>query len=42
MRDGSANLAKIEKHLEDFEAKLKHESEKLQGYNADLKQAERR
>ena len=42
VRDGTRNIGIIEKNLQELEGKLQYETNKLQGYSADLKEAERR
>ena len=42
VRDGTRNIGIIERNLQELEGKLQYETNKLQGYSADLKEAERR
>lgn len=42
VRDGARNIGIIEKSLGELEAKLRYENGKMEGYSADLKQAESR
>ena len=42
VRDGTRNIGIIEKNLQELEGKLQYETNKLQGYSADLKEAEKR
>lgn len=42
VRDGARNIAKIEEGLGELEGKLTYEKDKLQGYTADLNEAEKR
>ena len=42
VRDGARNIAKIQEGLGELEGKLTYEKEKLQGYTADLNEAEKR
>ena len=42
VRDGSRNIGIIEKSLGELDGKLQYESGKMQGYAADLEQAESR
>ena len=42
IRDGSRNIGIIEKNLNELETKLQYENGKMQGYSADLEQAEKK
>jgi hypothetical protein len=42
VRDGARNIAIIEKGLGELEGKLTYEKDKLQGFTADLQEAEKR